>query len=196
MRPSRRISTLTGDGDDGWGLFIAARRMIGDGIPVVDLTIGEHDIGTDARILDAMHASALAGNTGYAMVPGIDALRDHVAARVQARSGVATTRDNVMITPGGQAALFMAHHAACDEGDRALYIDPYYATYPGTIRSVGAVPVAVQARSASGFQPDPEDIAAAAPGARSLLVNSPNNPTGAVYSAETLDGHRPRGAEP
>ena len=188
MRPSRRISTLTGDGDDGWGLFIAARRMIDEGMPVVELTIGEHDIGTDARILDAMYASAMAGNTGYAMVPGIDALRDHVAARVQARSRVATTRDNVMITPGGQAALFMAHHAACDEGDRALFIDPYYATYPGTIRSVGAVPVAVQARSANAFQPDPEDIAAAAPGARSLLINSPNNPTGAVYSAETMAG--------
>jgi len=188
MRQSRRISTLNGDGDDGWGLFLAARRMIGDGIAVVELTIGEHDIGTDARILDAMHASAMAGNTGYAMVPGIDALRDHVAARVQARSGVATTRDNVMITPGGQAALFMAHHATCDEGDRALYIDPYYATYPGTIRSVGAVPVAVQAESATGFQPDPDNIAAAAPGARSLLINSPNNPTGAVYTAETMEG--------
>jgi len=188
MRQSRRISTLNGDGDDGWGLFLAARRMIGDGIAVVELTIGEHDIGADARILDAMHASAMAGNTGYAMVPGIDALRDHVAARVQARSGVATTRDNVMITPGGQAALFMAHHATCDEGDRALYIDPYYATYPGTIRSVGAVPVAVQAESATGFQPDPDNIAAAAPGARSLLINSPNNPTGAVYTAETMEG--------
>lgn len=188
MRPSRRISTLNGDGDDGWGLFVAARRMIDAGTPVVELTIGEHDIGTDARIIEAMQASAMAGNTGYAMVPGIDALRDHVAERVTARSGVATTRDNVMITPGGQAALFMAHHAACDEGDRALYIDPYYATYPGTIRSVGAVPVAVQAQSAKGFQPDPDDIAAAAPGARALLINSPNNPTGAIYSDETMRG--------
>ena len=188
MRQSRRISTLNGDGDDGWGLFIEARRMIGNGVDVTELTIGEHDIRTDAQILEAMHASASAGNTGYAMIPGIDALRDKVAERVTERSGLRTTRDNVMITPGGQAALFMAHHAACDEGDRALFIDPYYATYPGTIRSVGAVPVPVKARSAHGFQPDPEEIAKVASGAKSLLINSPNNPTGAVYGAETMAG--------
>ncbi len=188
MQQSRRISTLNGDGDDGWGLFIAARKMIAEGHPVVELTIGEHDVRTDPVILDAMHASARAGNTGYAMIPGIDDLRDTVAARVQDRSGQPTTRDNVMITPGGQAALFMAHHAACDEGDRALFIDPYDATYPGTIRAVGAVPVAVKARSSHGFQPDPEEIAKSAPGARSLLINSPNNPTGAVYGTETMQG--------
>ena len=188
MRQSRRISTLNGDGDDGWGLFIEARRMIAEGVDVTELTIGEHDVRTDPMILDAMHASARGGNTGYAMIPGIDALRDRVAARVTDRSGLKTTRDNVMITPGGQAALFMAHHAACDEGDRALFIDPYYATYPGTIRSVGAVPVAVKARSAHGFQPDPGEIAKAAPGATSLLINSPNNPTGAVYGADTMAG--------
>ena len=188
MRQSRRISTLNGDGDDGWGLFVAARKMIAEGQQVVELTIGEHDMRTDPLILDAMHASARAGNTGYAMIPGIDDLRDTVAARVQERSGHPTTRDSVMITPGGQAALFMAHHAACDEGDRALFIDPYYATYPGTIRAVGAVPVAIRARSADGFQPDPDEIAKAAPGARSLLINSPNNPIGAVYRAETMQG--------
>jgi arginine:pyruvate transaminase len=188
MQQSRRITTLNGDGDDGWGLFIAARKMIAAGTPVTELTIGEHDVRTDPVILDAMHASARAGNTGYAMIPGIDTLRDTVAARVQDRSGLKTTRDNVMITPGGQAALFMAHHATCDEGDRALFIDPYYATYPGTIRSVGAVPVPVKARSAHGFQPDPAEIAKAAPGATSLLINSPNNPTGAVYGAETMNG--------
>jgi len=93
-----------------------------------------------------------------------------------------------MITPGGQAALFAAHHAACDEGDRALYIDPYYATYPGTIRGVGAMPVAVEAKSDLAFQPQASDIAAVAPGAASLLINSPNNPTGVVYGPETLDG--------
>ena len=188
MQQSRRISTLNGDGDDGWGLFIAARKMIAEGTPVVELTIGEHDVRTDAQILDAMHASAKGGNTGYAMVPGIDALRDTVAARVQDRSGLRTTRDNVVITPGGQAALFMAHHATCNEGDRAVFIDPYYATYPGTIRAVGAVPVPVKARSAHGFQPDPAEIAKAAPGATSLLINSPNNPTGAVYGRDTMEG--------
>jgi arginine:pyruvate transaminase len=86
----------------------------------------------------------------------------------------------VLVTPGGQAGLFAAHHAALDEGQAGLLIDPYYATYPGTIRAVGARPVPVAARPENGFQPDPADIARAArdSGARSLLINSPNNPTG------------------
>lgn len=188
MQISNRLTGLLGDGDDGWGLFQRARQMIASGTPVVELTIGEHDIRTAAPILQDMHQSALSGHTGYASVPGTDALRDTVAARVQDRTGVPTSRDNVMITPGGQSALFSAHQAACNPGDTALYIDPYYATYPGTLRAVDARPIAVHARAEDAFQPRASKIAAQAAGAASLLINSPNNPTGAVYSRETLEG--------
>lgn len=191
MELSHRITSLTGNGADGWSdgwkVFYRARAMIAAGETVTELTIGEHDVGTHPTILKAMHASAMSGHTGYAMVAGTDALRDTVAARVQARTQVPTSRDNVLITPGGQAGLFAAHHALCDQGDTALFIDPYYATYPGTIRAVGARPLAVQARAGNAFQPRAVDIAVHAPGARSLLINSPNNPTGAVYGRDTLE---------
>ncbi|MGY3437190.1 MULTISPECIES: pyridoxal phosphate-dependent aminotransferase [unclassified Marinovum] len=187
MRISDRLTSLVGD-TDGWGVFYRARAMMAQGIAVTELTIGEHDIGTHPLILDAMHRAAQAGNTGYAMVPGTDALRDKVAARVTERTGVRTKRDNVMITPGGQSALFAAHMVACAPGDRALYIDPYYATYPGTIRTAGAIPVAVEAGAETGFLPRPDRIDAAADGATSLLINTPNNPTGVVYDRATLRG--------
>ncbi|MGJ8545223.1 MAG: pyridoxal phosphate-dependent aminotransferase [Sulfitobacter sp.] len=186
MKPSNRIENLLGGGDDGWGVFLRARKMISQGVDVTELTIGEHDIRTAAPILQDMHRAAMGGHTGYAAVPGTDALRDTVAARVQARTGVPTTRDNVVITPGGQSALFAAHAAVIDPGDRALYIDPYYATYPGTLRGVSAVPVPVQAHASNAFQPRAEDIAAQAVGAKSLLINTPNNPTGVVYSPATM----------
>ncbi|MEP2641736.1 pyridoxal phosphate-dependent aminotransferase [Roseobacter sp.] len=188
MQRSQRIMGLTGGGSDGWDVFLKARRMLAQGVAVTELTIGEHDIRTAAPILQNMHENALAGHTGYAAVPGTDGLRDTVAARVQARTGVPTTRDNVMITPGGQAALFAAHMATCDAGDRALYIDPYYATYPGTLRGAGAIPQAIHTHAEDAFQPRVDDIRAQAPGARSLLVNTPNNPTGVVYSDATLAG--------
>ncbi|WP_299370021.1 pyridoxal phosphate-dependent aminotransferase [uncultured Tateyamaria sp.] len=188
MALSQRISNLTGGGSDGWDVFIKARKMIAAGTPVVELTIGEHDIRTAAPILQDMHESAMGGHTGYAMVPGTDSLRDTVARRTQDRTGVPTTRDNVLITPGGQSALFAAHAAACDPGDVALYIDPYYATYPGTLRGVSAVPRAILTRAEDAFQPRAEDIAAACDGAKSLLINSPNNPTGTVYSVATMEG--------
>ena len=188
MQLSRRISTLTGGGSDGWDVFNRAREMIAAGEDVTELTIGEHDIRTDPSILDAMHRSALAGHTGYSAMAGVAGLRERVADRLTQRTGVKTRPENVMVTPGGQAALYAAHHAVCDEGDRALYIDPYYATYPGVIRGVGAVPVAVQTRSSQAFQPQVEALDQAAPGAKSLLINSPNNPTGVIYSRDTLDG--------
>ncbi len=188
MKVSKRIEGLTGGGSDGWDIWRKAREMKAAGLDVIELTIGEHDRRTEPAILDAMHASARGGHTGYAALPGTNELRDAVARRVARRTGVKTTRDNVLVTPGGQAALFAAHCAACDPGDSALYIDPYYATYPGTIRGTGAVAVPVQARAERGFQPDPADIAARAEGARSLLINSPNNPTGVVYTHETLTG--------
>ena len=188
MKLSQRISGLLGDGSDGWEVFIKAREMIKDGIDVVELTIGEHDICTAAPILQNMHKAAMGGHTGYAAVPGTDALRQTVAKRVQERTGVPTGPQNVLITPGGQAALFAAHMVACDAGDTALYLDPFYATYPGTLRSVGAIPKAIETRAEDAFQPRPGDIDACAAGARSLLINTPNNPTGTVYSRETLEG--------
>ncbi|WP_299297752.1 aminotransferase class I/II-fold pyridoxal phosphate-dependent enzyme [uncultured Tateyamaria sp.] len=188
MNLSQRLTTLTGGGSDGWDVFIKARKMIAEGTPVTELTIGEHDIRTAAPILQDMHASAMGGHTGYAMVPGTDTLRDAVAARTEARTGVPTSRDNVLITPGGQSALFAAHAAACDPGDVALYLDPYYATYPGTLRGVSAVPRAIITRAEDAFQPRASDIAAACDGATSLLINSPNNPTGTVYSHDTMTG--------
>ncbi|MEM1076427.1 MAG: pyridoxal phosphate-dependent aminotransferase [Pseudomonadota bacterium] len=187
MQLSQRITGLTGGGSDGWEVFNKARQMIADGLDVTELTIGEHDIRTAAPILQEMHRTAMAGHTGYASVPGTNALRDTVAARVSARTGVPTTRDNVLITPGGQAGLFAAHLAACDPGQTALYIDPYYATYPGTLRGAGAVPLAIGAQPEDAFQPRAEEIAAHAPGAACLLINTPNNPTGVVYARQTLE---------
>jgi arginine:pyruvate transaminase len=186
---SKRITTLNDTDSDGWDVFYRARRLKMSGAEVTELTIGEHDIGTDPAILNFMHEAALSGHTGYAMVPGTDTLRDTVAARVSQRTGIPTDRDNVMITPGGQAALFAAHMAALQPGEAGLYIEPYYATYPGSIRGTGAVAHALQTRAEDDFFPDAAalDALAKRTQARSVLINTPNNPTGAVYPRAVLE---------
>lgn len=191
MKLANRIAHITGPGSDGWEIYYRTRAMLEAGEKVLNLTIGEHDVKTDRSILEAMHGSALAGNTGYTFGAGKQALREAIAERVQAQSGVATSWRNVVVTPGGQSALFSTHMALLDQGDRALYCDPYYATYPGTIRATGAVAVPVPTRSRDGFQPTEAAIAAIAAqaaGAKTLLINTPNNPSGTVYSRETLEG--------
>lgn len=188
MRLARRVAHMTGGGSDGWEVYYKARERIAAGDRILNLSIGEHDIPTDPTILRAMYDGALAGSTGYTVGAGKAELRDQIAARVEARTGVRTTRDNVIVTPGGQAALFAAHMVLLDPGDRALFCDPYYATYPGTIRSTGAEAVAIATRPERAFRPDPDAIRAAAEGARTLLITTPNNPTGVIYDRATLDG--------
>ena len=187
MEIAQRITALTGEGSDGWDVFYKARALKKQGHPIVELTIGEHDIRTHMDILAAMGRSARGGHTGYAAVPGTEGLRNAVARRIEAQSGVPTSAENILITPGGQSALFAAHMAVLNPGDTALYCDPYYATYPGTIRGTGAIDQAVLCDPAHDFQPRAADLETAAKGARSLLVNSPNNPTGVVYDRATWE---------
>jgi len=188
MELAHRMTALTGDGSDGWDVFYKARALKKQGHPIIELTIGEHDIHTHVDILAAMGRSARGGHTGYAAVPGTEGLRTAISRRIEQQSGVPTTQDNILITPGGQSALFAAHMAVLNPGDIALYCDPYYATYPGTIRGTGALDRAIRCDPAYDFQPQATDLEVAAQGARSLLVNSPNNPTGVVYDRATWKG--------
>ncbi len=187
MKLSNRLLNINGGGSDGWEVFLEARRMIADGLPVVELTIGEHDTRTAPDILAKMYESAQSGNTGYADVPGSDGLRTAIAARYQRITRVKTALENVLVTTGGQAALFSAHLAVLDPGDAGLICDPYYATYPGVLRAANADLRIVPTRSGEDFLPQRAALEQAAQGARSLLINSPNNPTGVVYPRATLE---------
>jgi arginine:pyruvate transaminase len=187
MQLSKRIQQITTDGSDGWEILYKSRAMIAKGQDVLELTIGEHDIRTDPTILAAMHQSALGGHTGYASVPGTTDLRRAVAARVQERTGVPTSHKNVLITPGGQAGLFAAILCATDPGDGVVHLDPYYATYPTSIRAANCVPMPIKTGPENDFQPSAADLTTCPKGARAFLMNSPNNPTGTVYSTETME---------
>ncbi|MEO0363064.1 MAG: pyridoxal phosphate-dependent aminotransferase [Pseudomonadota bacterium] len=188
MKISSRISAINGDpdADDGWSVYYRAQAMVAAGEDVTMLCIGEHDRRTAPFILDAMDDSARAGNTGYASARGQIGLREAVAERASRTTGVATTPDEVIVTTGGQAALFAAMSAATDPGDAAVIVDPYYATYPATVCGPGARLRTVKARPDRGFQLDRDDLVAATKGARALLVNTPHNPTGAVYDDASL----------
>ncbi|MCA0918775.1 pyridoxal phosphate-dependent aminotransferase [Pseudooceanicola nanhaiensis] len=190
MQIGPRIPRIKAAGSDGWEIVYRARALVAAGEHVLNLTIGEPDRTTDPRVLTAMHEAAMGGLTGYTFGPGLPELRRAIAARVTERTGVATRPESVIVTPGGQAALFAAHMVLLSQGDTGLYITPHYPTYPTTILATGAEAVSVAASAEAGFQPKAEAIleAQARTGARSLLINTPNNPTGVVYTPETVAG--------
>ena len=184
---SRRIRGIVPGNADGWEIYVKARRMRAEGQPVVMLSIGDHDIKTDAKVLEAMFNSARGGHLGYAAVPGTLALRQAIADRVTARGGPPATPDNVIVTSGGQGALFASMMAALDPGDACVVLDPFYASFDMTVRAASGEPIIVQTRAEDGFQPDAATIEAALTDrARAILINSPNNPTGAVYARDRL----------
>lgn len=187
MRVSERLQNIVIGGDDGWGVHYRARALRAAGETVTLLTVGDHDVTTPEPFIAALEASLRGGNTGYPPVMGSIPLRTAVAARVAGATGTPTGPEQVIVTPGGQAALFAAMMATLDPGDSAVVIDPYYATFDQTVRAASGEPIRVAARAEDDFQPDARAIEAALkPLTRAILINSPNNPTGAVYARETL----------
>ncbi|MEM9061378.1 MAG: pyridoxal phosphate-dependent aminotransferase [Pseudomonadota bacterium] len=185
---SRRIRSIVTEGGDGWGVHYRATKMRAAGEPVVMLSIGDHDIKTDRAILDAMMQSAVGGHLGYTAMPGISALRKAIAERSLKFNTQSAEATNVIVTSGGQGAIFATMTAVLDPGESCVVLDPYYASFDLTVRAASARPIIVPTRAEDGFQPDAEAIEAAlAPDTRAILINTPNNPTGAVYARERLE---------
>ena len=159
------------------------------GEPIIMLSVGDHDFDTPNETVEACVREVRAGHHHYTQLPGIPRLRAAMANISTACTGVETTAHQVLATPGGQAALFAAVLGTIDPGGHAIVVAPYYATYPGTFRAAGAGFTVVEARAEDGFQPDIAAIEKAVePNTRAILINTPNNPTGAVYNRGSLEG--------
>lgn len=186
--PSARISGITPSGKDGWEVHFEAMGRKQAGEDIIMLSVGDHDFDTPSETVEACVRLVRQGYHHYTQLPGLPRLREAMAKASTRCTGVATHADEVIATPGGQAALFAAVHVALDPGDHAVVVAPYYATYPGTFRAASASFSVVEAHAEDGFQPDAGAIEAALkPNTRAILINTPNNPTGAVYTRASLE---------
>ena len=186
---SSRVRNIVPSGKDGWEVHFDASMRRQAGEPIIMLSVGDHDFHTPQETVEACVREVRAGHHHYTHLPGLPRLREAMAKAAAACTGVETHKEQIVATPGGQAALYAAAVATLDPGDHAIIIAPYYATYPPTFRATGVAFSVVEAHADSGFQPAAADIERAVqPNTRAILVNTPNNPTGAVYSRETLEG--------
>jgi aspartate aminotransferase len=154
----------------------------------IRLEVGEPDTTTPAHVIDAAAADAHAGHTGYTSSPGSAELRAALAGKVSRVNGLPATADRVVVTHGAMNAITIALQGLLGPGDELLLPDPEFPNWRMAAMVAGAEVGAYPARHEDGFVPRLADIAAAiTPATRAILVNSPNNPTGAVYPAELLE---------
>ncbi len=151
------------------------------GRDVIALSTGEPDFPTPAPVVEAAHAAALAGKTRYTATAGTAELRDAVAAR----PGV--TRAEVLISTGAKQVLANAMLATLDPGDEVLVPAPYWSSYTEIVTMAGGRAVVITCPMSADFKLSPEALEAAiTPKTRWLMLNSPSNPTGVVYTADEL----------
>ena len=186
--PSNRLSGIVPAGKSGWEVHFAAWKRKEAGEPVIMLSVGDHDFDTPNETVEACVTAVRSGYHHYTQLPGIPRMREAMARASTRCTGVETNADQIIATPGGQLALYAAVQGTRDRGDHAVVVAPYYATYPGTFRAAEAEFTVVEAEARDGFQPRAEAIEAALkPNTKAILINTPNNPTGAVYSRESLE---------
>ena len=187
MKFSQLVTRIAGDGADAWRTHYAAQAAQERGEDVIILSIGDPALSTPQAVVDRAIDAMRAEDTHYTTARGRETLRRAIAQLHARRSGQQVGEDEVVVTAGAQNALLTAAMCLAGEGDELLTFDPYYATYPGTLKSSGATLVPVPLRAENRFRLDLADLAAAITvRTRALFFANPGNPTGIILSDEEL----------
>ncbi len=164
-----------------------ARALRAAGRDIISLTLGEPDFPTPAHVVEAAHAAALRGETKYPPLTGTPALKQAVAAKFLRDSGLTFEPDQILVGHGGRQIIYDALTATLDPGDEVVVPAPYWNAYPLIARMAGAMPVYLACREADGFRPSPDRLAEViTPRTKWVVLNYPNNPTGAVLREAEL----------
>ncbi|MBQ9662808.1 MAG: pyridoxal phosphate-dependent aminotransferase [Oscillospiraceae bacterium] len=181
---SRRIANITPSATHAMTARIAEKRAAGENI--ITFSIGEPDFPTPQPIVEACEQALREGKTKYTAVSGIAALREAVCDKLRKDNGLDYTPAQICISSGAKQALSNAVFALCDEGDEVLIPTPCYVSYVEIVKLAGGVPVLVPTND--DFSLNAENFRRAiTPRTKLILLNSPNNPTGAVYSRASLE---------
>ena len=160
-----------------------ARELAAQGHKVISLTTGEPDFDTPAHAIEAAHQAALKGDTKYPPQGGTTAMKQAVQRKFKRDNGLDYALDEILITNGGKQSIFNALMATVDPGDEVVIPAPYWISYGDMAKVAGGVPVTISCPQNNGFKLRPEDLEAAiTPKTKWVMLNFPNNPTGAACS--------------
>jgi aspartate aminotransferase len=165
-----------------------ARELKASGVKVFDFSLGEPDFDTPKHICDAANKAVLAGQTHYTPTGGTAEVKKAIAKWYGKTYGFQCGPENVIVSNGAKHSIHTALAATVGPGDEVVIPTPYWVSYGDLVKMVGGVPVLVETAMESGFKMTPAQLRAAlTPKTRLLMLNSPNNPTGAVYTRAELE---------
>ena len=183
---SKRIQTLSSS------LTIAistlARELKAEGKDVISFSAGEPDFDTPVAVKNAAKKALDEGHTKYTAVPGTPELLEAVANKLKRDNGLTYAPNQIQTNNGAKHSLFNLFQALVDEGDEVIIPAPYWVTYPELVKYASGVPVIIETTDESGFKITAQQLKdAITPKTKLLVLTSPSNPTGAVYSKEELE---------
>lgn len=166
-----------------------AKAMKAAGLDVVGFGAGEPNFPTPANVVKAAADACLdPKNYKDTPTPGLPELREAIAAKMLRDSGYEVNADQVVVTNGGKQAVYESFQILLNDGDEVIIPAPYWTSYPEAVKLAGGVPVEVFAGADVNFEPSLEALEAArTEHTKAIIVNSPNNPTGAVWKPETVE---------
>ncbi len=184
-RIASRVSQLNGEG--ALAVYSRAKELERQGRSIIHLELGEPDFHPAAPVVDVVRDAVAAGRDRYCSTRGLPALREAIAEYLKRTRSVDATASEVLVAPGCKMALSLAMMALIEPGDEVLFPDPSFPIYPSFARGLGATAVPYGLEERNKFQPDPDEIVRKiTPRTTVLIFNSPNNPTGTVFSDAIL----------
>jgi aspartate aminotransferase len=165
-----------------------ARRLKAKGIEVLDFALGEPDFDTPANIQEAAFKAIRSGQTHYTPPAGIPELRQALATLYTSQHRLATDSAQVIISNGAKQSIHNALMAVCGPGDEVIIPAPFWVSYADLVKLTGATPVIITTTESASFKLSPDQfLKAVTPRTKLLMINSPSNPTGVVYSRSELE---------
>ncbi len=185
MKLANRVSALTPSST--LAITAKAKALKAKGLDIIGLGAGEPDFNTPGNILEAAQKSMQDGQTKYTPSAGLQSLREVVADKLLKDQGLTYSTDQIFIASGAKHALYTLFQAILDEEDEVLIPTPYWVSYPEQVKLADGVPVYIEGKEENQFKVMPEQIEEAiTEKTRALIINSPSNPTGMIYTAEEL----------
>jgi aspartate/methionine/tyrosine aminotransferase len=182
MKPiASRMSVMTGEG--ALTVYSRAKELERQGQSIIHLELGEPDFHPPAPVIDALDKALRDGKDRYCPMAGVPALKEELAAYLHRTRNLSVSPENVVIAPGCKLSLFLSMMAILNPGDEVLYPDPGFPGYGSITLGLDAKPVPFALLEKNRLQPDPDEIAALiTPRTKAIILNSPGNPTGTVYT--------------